>query len=901
VKRMLLSVMVALVGAVGVVAGQEGAAGGGPTTYALARKANYIPLETLRETRLRIPAPLARRVSVQRDSVLLQQVLLDVANQAELGLSYGEDLVRAHVVVSLHMKNGTAADALQEIVEGTDWAVLVTPAGQVAVVRAEPPQVGTIVGRVTDAKTQTALAGATVVLEGTRRSATTETDGRYRLADVAPGTYTVRARYIGYAPGTAAVTVSADHEATADFTLEKSAQKLEEVVTTGTVVPTEVKALPTPVSIITDQDFALQRPHTVQELIRQQVPTAVAWDTPAYPAQTTFSVRGSSSIGSGGQGQIKVFLDGIPMSDFSFASVDPNSVGRVEVIRGPQAAAIYGSDALGGVMQIFTKRGDSTSTRPEWTGEAALGLVQTPYADYEHVVRQSYRGSVLGGGPGVSYAFGAGYTHTPDWAQPASAQSSTSAYGSVHATRGVLTADVSGRYWVQNNPQVFEPDLAATGFVSFLKPNYQPAQYRAQTLAGKLTLALTSWWHHTVVAGVDRINSDGSQTQPRLTTPADTFFTAYNQDETKTFVAYNSSIQGGLGESATGSLAVGFDHYSVPTAFWGTGSAPSTSTSTGAIGLATVTRSLTTNTGYFTQGQLAFHDALFLTAGVRAEQNSNFGDALGTPVSPQFGLTYARDVGATTLKLRGSWGRAIRPPTPAARFGSGSLCCILLPNPQIALEHQQGWDAGVDAIFGTRGSVSVTAFHQTGTDLIAQPLVAAAPLPTYQYLNVGRVKNTGIELEGMVAVGVFNVHGQYGYVRSRVQEAGAAGGDLLPGDQLLAIPTHTAGVSVSVAPHSGTSLTAGATYVGEFLGYDIAALYRCFGGTGPCRSGPGLRSYITTLPSLFKVNATGTQQLTPALSGFVSIDNLTNNTDHEFTQAIPVIGRITTVGLRLQH
>jgi hypothetical protein len=55
VKRMLLSVLVALVGAVGVVAAQEGGAGGGPTTYALARKANYIPLETLREGRLRIP------------------------------------------------------------------------------------------------------------------------------------------------------------------------------------------------------------------------------------------------------------------------------------------------------------------------------------------------------------------------------------------------------------------------------------------------------------------------------------------------------------------------------------------------------------------------------------------------------------------------------------------------------------------------------------------------------------------------------------------------------------------------------------------------------------------------------------------------------------------------------
>ena len=104
-----LSVLAALVGAVGVVAGQEGAMGGGPTTYALARKANYVPLQILREAGSRIPAPLARSVSVQRDSALLQQVLLDIANPAQLGLSYGEDLVRAHVLVSLHMPSLVAA------------------------------------------------------------------------------------------------------------------------------------------------------------------------------------------------------------------------------------------------------------------------------------------------------------------------------------------------------------------------------------------------------------------------------------------------------------------------------------------------------------------------------------------------------------------------------------------------------------------------------------------------------------------------------------------------------------------------------------------------------------------------------------------------------------------------
>src|SRR5207249_8691489 len=107
-RRILWCLLPILGGAAGGTAAQESSAGG-PMTYALARKANYVPLETLRETGSRIPAALARRVSINRDAVPLQQVLLDIANQAELGLSYGEDLVRARVVVSLKVGNETAA------------------------------------------------------------------------------------------------------------------------------------------------------------------------------------------------------------------------------------------------------------------------------------------------------------------------------------------------------------------------------------------------------------------------------------------------------------------------------------------------------------------------------------------------------------------------------------------------------------------------------------------------------------------------------------------------------------------------------------------------------------------------------------------------------------------------
>ena len=187
----------------------------------------------------------------------------------------------------------------------------------------------------------------------------------------------MRARYIGYTAAGASVTVGAAEEAMVDFALVRSPHELDQVVVTGTIVPTPLKAVPTPVSVISGEDIALQRPQTVQELFRQAVPTAVSWNLPANPNQTTFSVRGASTLNLG-DGQMKVFVDGIEAASITRASVDPNSIERIEVVRGPQASAIYGSDAIGGVIQIFTKRGDTTLTRPQVDAQASLGVLQTP-------------------------------------------------------------------------------------------------------------------------------------------------------------------------------------------------------------------------------------------------------------------------------------------------------------------------------------------------------------------------------------------------------------------------------------------------------------------------------------------------------------------------------------------
>src|SRR5690606_22003959 len=71
--------------------------------------------------------------------------------------------------------------------------------------------------------------------------------------------------------------------------------------------------------------------------------------------------RGASSL-DGGPNPIKVYVDGVELLDASYlGAIDPGSIERIEIITGPQAATIYGSGALGGVMQIFTKKGAGQS------------------------------------------------------------------------------------------------------------------------------------------------------------------------------------------------------------------------------------------------------------------------------------------------------------------------------------------------------------------------------------------------------------------------------------------------------------------------------------------------------------------------------------------------------------
>ena len=283
-----------------------------PTSPAEAKPVFYAARENAGAKLQRLDAAqnaiLSRRITIAVRHATIPEALIAIARNSGLRFTYDRAVLPGVTHVTFSGESVTVAAALIHALRGANVDVELTSDGLASVVAHDATRDnGTITGRVTDSKTGQGIARATLLIEGIARGATTNDSGAYRIADVAAGTYTLDVRFLGYVEIRRPVTVAAGQSLVVDVALMQSVNELDQVVVAGTVVPTEVKAIPTPVSVITSTDIELQRPQTVVQLFRQAVPSAVAWDLATDPEQTTFAVRGASSLDIGG-GSMKVYL-----------------------------------------------------------------------------------------------------------------------------------------------------------------------------------------------------------------------------------------------------------------------------------------------------------------------------------------------------------------------------------------------------------------------------------------------------------------------------------------------------------------------------------------------------------------------------------------------------------------
>jgi TonB-dependent starch-binding outer membrane protein SusC len=145
---------------------------------------------------------------------------------------------------------------------------------------------GEIRGTVSESGRAESLIGANVFVFGTSLGASTNLEGQYIIKQVPPGTYTVRARYVGYKELSREVKVVAGEAAILDFALVATAVQLSEVVVTGQGVATEKKRLPSVVESVSSKEIDLSPSKSVDQLLQGRVPGLMAYSPGGAPGSS---------------------------------------------------------------------------------------------------------------------------------------------------------------------------------------------------------------------------------------------------------------------------------------------------------------------------------------------------------------------------------------------------------------------------------------------------------------------------------------------------------------------------------------------------------------------------------------------------------------------------------------
>jgi len=340
------------------------------------------------------------RVSVDVDKAPLRSVLALVARQAGLKPAYDGAIVPEDVRITLHVRDLPVDEVFQQVLNGTGLVAQIKPAGTVFITKAVSAAAtdGTIVGVVIDASTKRPVVGAFVTLDESRKAIQTRNDGSFRIANVAAGTHKVVVRRLGYRVSSTPVTVEEGTAATISVALTTSTTTLNEVVTTATGDRRRLEVGNAIATIKADSIVPTTLIRNLSDLLQARVPGVIVQNMSGeVGAPSKIRIRGLNSLVL--NNDPIVILDGVRVnaqtsvgfsqtntSSYTTLSrmgntygnvaspsplddIDPNSIESIDVLRGPSASSLYGTDAANGVIVIKTKKGHPGGWHADFTGD----------------------------------------------------------------------------------------------------------------------------------------------------------------------------------------------------------------------------------------------------------------------------------------------------------------------------------------------------------------------------------------------------------------------------------------------------------------------------------------------------------------------------------------------------
>jgi TonB-linked SusC/RagA family outer membrane protein len=237
-----------------------------------------------------------------------------------------------------------------------------------------------------NAATNRPLIGVQVFLPPTGIGNLTDQDGRFLLQNVPAGQVTVTAQLVGFKQASSDAQVVAGQTLTVNLQLQETAIALEEIVITGAGMATQRKKLGNTIASIDASKAHTAAVTDASQLLAAREPGVSVLPSGGYSGQgARIRIRGSSSLSQNNEPVI--YIDGIRMDgnsvDFApqgnaskLDDIPPESIERIEILKGAAAATLYGTEASNGVIQIFTKKGRAGA--PRFTLQMDQTAIQMP-------------------------------------------------------------------------------------------------------------------------------------------------------------------------------------------------------------------------------------------------------------------------------------------------------------------------------------------------------------------------------------------------------------------------------------------------------------------------------------------------------------------------------------------
>lgn len=715
--------------------------------------------------------------------------------------------------------------------------------------------------------------------------------------------------------------------------LARRASLLERVIVTGIVDSRPERSGPVAVAVITRDQIERQRTGSLTHILDGAVPGVWMWQaSPTSLAARYGSVRGASSFGLT---YPKIYIDGIEVANpLLVKQFDPSTIERVEVIRGPQGAALYGADAISGVINIVTRHDGVAPSGQRLRLTSSAGVSGSEYAS-QGVLAQQHGLAFREGTAERSAGLALDVTTLGAYIPGAYARTvAGSGDFRIVGARSVLTG--TARFFAENAGSPANPLLS--GFPGSVGHGTQPSfnfvsplpvdgggtqSVRQYTVGTTLSIAPNERRTHVFVLGVDGYRlRNPSRTPGLILSPVDSALGAAEGGSDRVTARVTSTARFGAAETAAASVTFTAEHSAAREQ-----SLITTTAIGGGPGLGegeTVTQERATlrgwraNSGVVAQASASLRNRLFVTAGMRFERIEGVVGVAHLAALPMIGVAVVGDRGDLTAKLRAAYGKGIRPVDGAIREIAWSGRHATLLAYDLLPEQQAGVEVGADLFFGRALGIHVTRFDQRASDLI-QSVAVAIRLPpvrphgsgadigpsgsavAYQLQNVGEIGNRGWEIEASAELGRLSLGGGVSLVDSRVRRLGVGySGDLRPGDRMLDVPARTMTLAAAWTGRRWfASVTASRAM--DWTGYDWLALADSLtSGSVVPRGllGGELRNYWREYAGVTRLRATFTRDLYPGLAFVMTGDNLLGIQRGEPDNVTVLPGRTITAGIQ---